>query len=356
MGRPVITNKEHVVSPFLINATGFLNTKNLIESLGGNYAAICSMAGIPSSLQLNNSGPLTIKYAAGLYDFCAHSLNADNFGLQLSKYESLSPMGLTTAYMRAGRTLAEVLKDFCKYSEEYFKGIIFYFHQSNNICYVGCEIIFPVRGGHRQIVDYVFGLLCDEIRNICAPYVLPLQSVRFRHKAPRDQSVHNKTFGVRVTYNQNANLLVFGNDVNERILNKYSPEQQARLRPALEAERLAAKPDIVIRIIQSICIKTFDRRHDWTKLAASLALSERTLQRRLSELGTSYGKVCEYFYGNLALQYLQQSDLSVAEIATMLEYADQHSFSKAFTKWHGITPTAVRKLQLASAGAPLPAS
>jgi AraC-like DNA-binding protein len=103
-------------------------------------------------------------------------------------------------------------------------------------------------------------------------------------------------------------------------------------------------------------LKKFYKHHDACQVAASLALSERTLQRRLAEEGTSYLKVTEYFYGNLALQYLQQSTLTVTETATVLEYADQHSFSKAFRKWYGITPATVRRLRKANAGAALPAT
>jgi len=354
MVKHLFPDHQNTISPFLVSSAGFLHTQDLMERLGGNYSAICSMAGIPSALQVNNNGPLTIIYAASLYEFCARSLKADNFGLQLSKYESLAPMGLAIRYLRAARTVAEFLKDFCIYAEEYFKGLVFYFHQSKNTYQLGCEIVFPFHAGHRQIMEYVFGLLCNEIQSVCEPYIGPLLSVQFRHKPPRDKSLHNKTFGPRVTYNQKANVLVFSSDVGERILNKYSAEQQSRIRPTLEAERLRNPSDLVTRIIHSLCLKTFDRRHDWSDVAASLALSERSLQRRLAEQGTSCAKIAEYFYGNLALQHLQQSDLSVADIATVLEYADHHSFSRAFRKWYGITPAAVRKQQLASAGAPLP--
>ncbi len=48
----------------------------------------------------------------------------------------------------------------------------------------------------------------------------------------------------------------------------------------------------------------------------------------------------------LARGYLANPDLSLAEVAYLLGYAEQASFFRAFKRWHGTTPAAFRREQL----------
>jgi AraC-like DNA-binding protein len=75
-------------------------------------------------------------------------------------------------------------------------------------------------------------------------------------------------------------------------------------------------------------------------MARALALSTRTLQRRLGELGTSYGDVLDDLRRDLARIRLEQRDLSVAAAARQLGYSDSRAFIRAFRRWTGATPGA----------------
>ncbi len=75
-------------------------------------------------------------------------------------------------------------------------------------------------------------------------------------------------------------------------------------------------------------------------LARALAMSTRTLQRRLGELGTSYGDVLDDLRRDLARLRLEQRDLSVAAAARQLGYSDSRAFIRAFRRWTGATPGA----------------
>lgn len=74
----------------------------------------------------------------------------------------------------------------------------------------------------------------------------------------------------------------------------------------------------------------------------ALALSERSLQRQLNEEGVSFNTILEDTRRAMALNYLQNSDMSVQEIALLLGFRDPSSFFRAFRSWTGRTPQAVR--------------
>jgi len=79
-------------------------------------------------------------------------------------------------------------------------------------------------------------------------------------------------------------------------------------------------------------------------VARRLAVSKRTLQRRLNEEDTTFQQLLSATRESLALHYLRQSQLSASEIAFLLGYEDPNSFFRAFGSWTGRTPEAVRVL------------
>jgi AraC-like DNA-binding protein len=73
-----------------------------------------------------------------------------------------------------------------------------------------------------------------------------------------------------------------------------------------------------------------------------LATSARTLQRQLSQEGTSFQAILAGTREDLARHYLTSGTLRIAEIAFLLGYDDTNSFYRAFRSWTGTTPDALR--------------
>ena len=81
-------------------------------------------------------------------------------------------------------------------------------------------------------------------------------------------------------------------------------------------------------------------------VAGRLALSKRTLQRRLSEEGTSFQIVLNRTREDLARHYLSRTAYSCAEISFLLGFEDPNSFFRAFHEWTGDTPESLRQASM----------
>jgi AraC-like DNA-binding protein len=77
-------------------------------------------------------------------------------------------------------------------------------------------------------------------------------------------------------------------------------------------------------------------------LALSLAMSERTLHRRLTEEATSFQRLIEDTRRELAENYLVRRDLPLADVAYLLGFKDQGSFFRAAQRWFRMTPRQYR--------------
>src|SRR3546814_13107248 len=76
------------------------------------------------------------------------------------------------------------------------------------------------------------------------------------------------------------------------------------------------------------------------RTAHMLGMTERTLLRRLKEEGTTFADVLRQLREELAFQYLQRG-MCLSEIAYLLGFSDNGTFSRAFKQWTGRRPSTV---------------
>ncbi len=79
------------------------------------------------------------------------------------------------------------------------------------------------------------------------------------------------------------------------------------------------------------------------QVARRLAISARTLHRRLAEAGTSHGELVDDVRRAQAMVHLAGSQFSIGEISFLLGFAHPNAFHKAFKRWTRMTPAQYRQ-------------
>lgn len=98
----------------------------------------------------------------------------------------------------------------------------------------------------------------------------------------------------------------------------------------------------LVKAIKEACFNNVGGLPSADEMAELLHLTTRTLQRRLSEAGTSYQVIIDGVRSRLAIEYLERTDLSVDDIAERTGFSDVSNFRKAFRKWTGQKPSYYR--------------
>jgi AraC-like DNA-binding protein len=78
-------------------------------------------------------------------------------------------------------------------------------------------------------------------------------------------------------------------------------------------------------------------------VAGELALSGRSLQRRLELEGTSYARIVDEARRSQAVALLSAPGVSVGEVTWLLGFSEQSAFSRAFRRWTGASPSEFRR-------------
>jgi AraC-like DNA-binding protein len=81
-------------------------------------------------------------------------------------------------------------------------------------------------------------------------------------------------------------------------------------------------------------------------VAKSVAISPRTLQRRLEQQGLDFKKLVRDTRHQFALEYLKDHANTLTQIAFLLGYSEVSAFNRAFKRWTGSTPLDYRRKQV----------
>ena len=75
------------------------------------------------------------------------------------------------------------------------------------------------------------------------------------------------------------------------------------------------------------------------EVAEQLHMSPRTLQRRIGDSGTTYKEILDKTRHALAMAYLSAPQHSVSDVTYLLGFSCDSSFTRAFRRWTGQSPS-----------------
>jgi AraC-like DNA-binding protein len=99
---------------------------------------------------------------------------------------------------------------------------------------------------------------------------------------------------------------------------------------------------VVSNRVRLALMRSLDNLPSVDTVARMLAMSERTLRRRLDDEKTSFRTLVDQVRAEMANQYLQQTTLPVTEISRLLGFDNVANFRRAFKRWFGVAPQARR--------------
>lgn len=102
-------------------------------------------------------------------------------------------------------------------------------------------------------------------------------------------------------------------------------------------------PDSPAALVSRLVAENLDGSIGMAHVASRMQMSARTLQRLLTQEGTSYSNIVEQMKCKRAEVMLSGTDAQVAAIAERLGYANPANFNRAFKRWYGLSPTAFKR-------------
>jgi AraC-like DNA-binding protein len=168
----------------------------------------------------------------------------------------------------------------------------------------------------------------------------------FSHGEPKDPEPYKQAFGkARLRFNAPYDAMTFDRALLDRPLKSADPALHAvLLRHADQIASTLPQDDALSPRVRKLLLELLPSGNsDATRVAARLGMSRRTLTRHLEREGVTYKELLEKARHQMALQYLEKTNLDPQQIAFLLGYSVTAAFSRAFARWEGKSPTEHRR-------------
>lgn len=175
--------------------------------------------------------------------------------------------------------------------------------------------------------------------------ITPVQ-VSFKHSPPKDLSSFTEAFNCPILFDQARYAISYKiEDLDLRTakadasINSYLLQQVDEKTKGIKIPGSKFVRDVESLIKDALPTGIPSIHH----IADLLAMSNRTLTRRLSETGVTYRDLIKKTQESIAKHLLRNTEQSIGEVAFLTGFSEQSAFNRAFKKWTNQTPLEFRK-------------
>jgi AraC-like DNA-binding protein len=314
-----------------------------LRERGKDVEAVLSKAGLALDEVNDPAVRLEARAQIKVMDLAAAALGDAQFGFHLARNFDLRAIGLVYYIMASSERFTDALVNVARYSEIVNEGVRLHCDGSATpsltLDYVGFD-----RRLDRHHAEFWMVTLIRLCRKVTDSRLVP-RYVRVRHLRSELPSSFRTFFGTEVAFGCDvdeigftapvAALPVVGRDPYlNRLLRRYAEDAL----PRRSAKRASVRSQIE-RVLPELL------PHGKTGIAdvaERLHTSSRTLSRKLREEKAGFANIRDALRAALARRYLADRELPVSEVAWLLGYREVSSFTHAFKRWTGMTPTRFR--------------
>lgn len=316
---------------------------DLAAERGLDQRRLLEIAGVAAGdlSDLDSRAPASCMIDA--YRWVAERLGDSDFGLAIGAGYRARNLGLVGHVMRHSSNLRHAFERLVRYRRWVIETLEVELVTSRSTL----ELIETpdIRlGSMRHVCDDYLGSALAIARELTGRELVPL-SVSFYYPKPTSIDAHERHFRCPLTFGAGRGRLVFSAVDADRAVIGADSELLVYLDRHAE--------DVMAGLGTAGSFSERVRRFLWAKISAGtqptlesaareLAVSERTLQRRLRAEEATFGGLVEGFRSRLARALLHDKSLAIYEVAYLLGYSEPSAFNRAFRRWTGSSPRQFR--------------
>ncbi len=274
-----------------------------------------------------------------LFDACAALTHCDHFGLLVGERFELPMFGPLGHLMRHSATVDEVVRSLLLYLHLSDRGavpVLLAIHPERVL--LGYSIYRHGIPATAQIHDAAIAIGYKIMFEICGSSWLP-QHTQFAHAPPENCVPYRRLFRSSVSFDAKVSGMEFHASWLRKPIEDADPLLRGFLTKAIRVALDKSPMSFAEQVQRILHQMVLSGTASADAVAHLFGLSERTLRRRLNEEGKTFMQLINETRFELARQLLADTALSVAEIATTLQYDDPNAFSRAFHQWSQVSPT-----------------
>lgn len=321
------------------------NLLELVQSRGGNSAAVLAQAGLSERTVERLDTSLSWTQFQDIIQSSCTEINEPALGLYLGSQLTITTHGLLGLATMSSRNLQEAIEFICQFTTIRSPLLNLSMQQHKRNVYLILTELHPLAEIRHFVVE-TFMVALHAMLDFVSGHRYQLKQLDFAFQQPAYAELYRAFFPCKVQFSQAEHRLILSADD----LTLASPWADRHVKTQLTAQceqelQRWQQQQSMAGLIRLMLGRTKGRIPSIEQVAAEFAVSSRTLRRRLAEEGTSYQCLVDDWRRQMASQYLRTTSLPVQQIAYLLGYADPANFGRAFRRQQGIAPQQFRDQQ-----------
>jgi len=311
-------------------------------SLGLDQGELTKAAGLTPGCLEEPDARIPIDRDHDLWQAIVERIDDPSIGVRLGAQYRIRDAGLVGYSMLHSRNLGDAILRLIRYGRILSDTAFLSMTTVGNEVHVTVEEA-PQLVGLRQPIEYDLASCVTCVREITEVSTIPGE-VRSPYPEPESLRDYTAVFGPAVRFDQPKAAMIFEvRDMNRPVvaaddtLCSYLDQHAASVLSTLASDSFSE------RVRRAIWDELAAGRLTLGSVASALAVSTRTLQRRLSEEGHTFADLLERFRERMAVQLLRRRDLAIYEIAYLLGYSEPSTFFRVFRRWKKMSPREFRE-------------
>ncbi|AHF93650.1 AraC family transcriptional regulator [Opitutaceae bacterium TAV5] len=328
----------------------FPDIRPTLRELGVDAVRVLRAAGLPLAVGGESGVQLTTEQMFAFWRALETVSDDPLTGIELARRVPLEQHHPACIAAQHARTFRDALQRFARYkylccAEEL--GLA----EGNGECRVGFSWLQTTEPVPPRLIDAAFAGTVELGRRGTRRPLNPLRVELAR--PPTAVERFEAYFGCRVHFRARRSVIVFRLSDLDLPFVTYNAELLEMLSPSLDRELARRKATSTLAgqakwVMQRL---VGARLPQIGEVAKELAVSPRTLQRRIAEEGSNFRQLLADARRELAHRYLREPAMTLTETACLLGFEDPNSFYRAFREWEGVTPGEWRRRQTVAGAA-----
>lgn len=290
------------------------------------------------------SARLPVRSQIRFVELAAKALDDEYLGFHLAQKFDLRMGGLFYYVLASSDTLGEALQRGARYSTIVNEGVALRLREAKEIR-INFEYAGVPRHSDRHQIEFSIVALTRICRQLTNRH-LQASRVSFTHRRRNDTTELRTFFGSEVTFGAAVDEVIFPTSIKQMVVvdaDPYLNDVLIKYCDEALSTRSTNRTPFGLKVENIVALHLPHGKARAGEIASMLGVSRRTLARRLSSEGLTFGGVLQQLKADLAKRHLADETLSISEIAWLLGYQDVSAFTHAFRRWTGKAPTAIRQ-------------
>jgi AraC-like DNA-binding protein len=316
-----------------------LAIRSALEARGIDGAGLFQRAGLDAGALADPLARYPLAATTRLWRLAIDATGDPAFGIEVARHARPTNFNALGFSLAASGSLVEAFERIVRYFRLVSDAAEMTLEAFDESYRFTVELVDPEQRPADEAVDAFVALAVRVCRVLRDRSYNPL-SASLRRPAPPDETPFRRYFRVPVVFGAPADVLVFDKSSFEARLASGNAEL-ARLNDQVLVSHLARLGvDRFTSKLELFLVEALPHGEpNEADAAARLGTSVRNLQRRLADESTTYKEVLDETRRKLARSYLGEARCSISEIAYLLGFGAASSFTRAFRRWEGVSPS-----------------